>query len=47
MRTYSPPSEIEKERRIIDAGLVSAATIVANYLRGKHKLTFTAHGLRR
>ena len=47
MRTYSAkPSEIEKKWWIIDAdGLVLGrlATIVANYLRGKHKPTFTPH----
>ena len=47
MRTYSAkPSEIEKKWWIIDAeGLVLGrlATIVAMYLRGKHKTTFTPH----
>ena len=47
MRTYSAkPSEIEKKWWIIDAeGLVLGrlATIVAMYLRGKHKPTFTPH----
>tara|TARA_B100001057_G_scaffold498387_1_gene605205 strand:- start:3182 stop:3640 length:459 start_codon:yes stop_codon:yes gene_type:complete len=47
MRTYSAkPSEIEKKWWIIDAeGLVLGrlATIVAIYLRGKHKPTFTPH----
>jgi large subunit ribosomal protein L13 len=47
MRTYSAkPSEIEKKWWIIDAeGLVLGrlATIVAVYLRGKHKPTFTPH----
>ena len=47
MRTYSAkPSEIEKKWGIIDAeGLVLGrlATIVAMYLRGKHKPTFTPH----
>ena len=47
MRTYSAkPSDIEKKWWIIDAeGLVLGrlATIVAMYLRGKHKPTFTPH----
>ena len=47
MRTYSAkPSEIEKKWWIIDAeGLVLGrlATIVAMYLRGRHKPTFTPH----
>ena len=47
MRTYSAkPSEIEKKWWIIDAeGLVLGrlATIVAMYLRGKHKPTLTPH----
>ena len=47
MRTYSAkPSEIEKKWWIIDAeGLVLGrlATIVAMYLRCKHKPTFTPH----
>ena len=47
MRTYSAkPSEIEKKWWIIDAeGIVLGrlATIVAMYLRGKHKPTFTPH----
>ena len=47
MRTYSAkPREIEKKWWIIDAeGLVLGrlATIVAMYLRGKHKPTFTPH----
>ena len=47
MRTYSAkPSEIEEKWWIIDAeGLVLGrlATIVAMYLRGKHKPTFTPH----
>ena len=47
MRTYSAkPSEIGKKWWIIDAeGLVLGrlATIVAMYLRGKHKPTFTPH----
>ena len=47
MRTYSAkPSEIEKKWWIIDAeGLVLGrlATVVAMYLRGKHKPTFTPH----
>lgn len=47
MRTYSAkPSEIEKKWWIIDAeGLVLGrlATIVAMYLRGKHKPSFTPH----
>jgi large subunit ribosomal protein L13 len=47
MRTYSAkPSEIEKKWWIIDAdGLVLGrlATVVAMYLRGKHKTTFTPH----
>ena len=47
MRTYSAkPSEIEKKWWVIDAeGLVLGrlATIVAMYLRGKHKPTFTPH----
>ena len=47
MGTYSAkPSEIEKKWWIIDAeGLVLGrlATIVAMYLRGKHKPTFTPH----
>ena len=47
MRTYSAkPSEIEKKWWIIDAeGLILGrlATIVAMYLRGKHKPTFTPH----
>jgi large subunit ribosomal protein L13 len=47
MRTYSAkPSEIEKKWWVIDAeGLVLGrlATVVAVYLRGKHKTTFTPH----
>jgi large subunit ribosomal protein L13 len=47
MRTYSAkPSEIEKKWWVIDAeGLVLGrlATVVATYLRGKHKTTFTPH----
>jgi large subunit ribosomal protein L13 len=47
MGTYSAkPSEIEKKWWIIDAdGLVLGrlASIVATYLRGKHKPTFTPH----
>ena len=47
MRTYSAkPSEIEKKWWVIDAeGLVLGrlATVVAIYLRGKHKTTFTPH----
>jgi large subunit ribosomal protein L13 len=47
MRTYSAkPSEIEKKWWVIDAeGLVLGrlATVVAKYLRGKHKTTFTPH----
>lgn len=47
MRTYSAkPSEIEKKWWLIDAdGLVLGrlATIVARYLRGKHKTIFTPH----
>jgi len=47
MRTYSAkPSEIEKKWWIVDAeGVVLGrlASIVANYLRGKHKPTFTPH----
>ncbi|WP_420405262.1 50S ribosomal protein L13 [Nisaea sp.] len=45
MRTYSAkPSEIEKKWWIVDAdGMVLGrlATVLANYLRGKHKPTFT------
>ena len=45
MRTYSAkPSEIEKKWWIVDAeGVVLGrlATVLANYLRGKHKPTFT------
>jgi large subunit ribosomal protein L13 len=47
MRTYSAkPSEIEKKWWIVDAeGVVLGrlASILANYLRGKHKPTFTLH----
>lgn len=47
MRTYSAkPSEIEKKWWIVDAdGMVLGrlATVLANYLRGKHKPTFTPH----
>ena len=47
MRTYSAkPSEIEKKWWIVDAeGVVLGrlASILANYLRGKHKPTFTPH----
>jgi large subunit ribosomal protein L13 len=47
MRTYSAkPSEIEKKWWLIDAEdlvLGRLATIVAMYLRGKHKPTFTPH----
>ena len=47
MITYSAkPSEIEKKWWVIDAeGLVLGrlATVVAIYLRGKHKTTFTPH----
>ncbi|HWK45676.1 MAG TPA: 50S ribosomal protein L13 [Stellaceae bacterium] len=47
MKTYSAkPSEIEKGWTVIDAdGLVLGrlASIVANLLRGKHKVTFTPH----
>ena len=40
------PHEVEKKWHIVDAdGLVvgRAATIIANVLRGKHKVTFTPH----
>jgi len=47
MGTYSAkPSEIEKKWWLIDAeGLILGrlASIVAKYLRGKHKPTFTPH----
>ncbi|SDF08675.1 MULTISPECIES: 50S ribosomal protein L13 [Thalassobaculum] len=47
MRTYSAkPSEIEKKWVVVDAeGLVLGrlASVIANYLRGKHKPTFTPH----
>jgi large subunit ribosomal protein L13 len=47
MRTYSAkPSEIEKKWYVVDAdGVVLGrlASIIANYLRGKHKPTFTPH----
>lgn len=47
MKTYSmKASEIDKQWYVIDAtGLVLGrmASIVANYLRGKHKPTFTPH----
>jgi large subunit ribosomal protein L13 len=47
MGTYSAkPSEIEKKWWLVDAeGLVLGrlASIVAKYLRGKHKPTFTPH----
>jgi len=47
MGTYSAkPSEIEKKWWLIDAdGLVLGrlASVVATYLRGKHKPTFTPH----
>ncbi|MBO6562637.1 MAG: 50S ribosomal protein L13 [Nisaea sp.] len=47
MRTYSAkPSEIEKKWWIVDAeGVVLGrlASVLANYLRGKHKPTFTPH----
>ncbi|MEQ8334330.1 50S ribosomal protein L13 [Nisaea sp.] len=47
MRTYSAkPSEIEKKWWIVDAeGMILGrlASVLANYLRGKHKPTFTPH----
>ena len=47
MRTYSAkPSEINKKWWIVDAeGMILGrlATVLANYLRGKHKPTFTPH----
>ena len=47
MRTYSAkPSDIEKKWIMVDAeGLVLCrlASIIAKYLRGKHKPTFTPH----
>jgi len=47
MKTYSAkPSEIEKKWFVIDAdGVVLGrlASIIANYLRGKHKTTYTPH----
>ena len=47
MRTYSAkPSDIEKKWIMVDAeGLVLGrlASIIAKYLRGKHKPTFTPH----
>ena len=47
MRTYSAkPSEIDKKWWIVDAeGMILGrlATVLANYLRGKHKPTFTPH----
>ena len=47
MRTYSAkPSEIEKKWWLVDAdGVVLGrlASVVARYLRGKHKPTFTPH----
>ena len=47
MRTYSAkPSEIEKKWFVVDAdGVVLGrlASIIAQYLRGKHKPTFTPH----
>src|ERR1700748_315483 len=47
MKTYSAkPSDVEKRWTLIDAdGLVLGrlATIIANRLRGKHKVTFTPH----
>lgn len=47
MKTYSmKASEIDKQWYVIDAtGLVLGrmASIIANYLRGKHKPTFTPH----
>jgi large subunit ribosomal protein L13 len=47
MNTYNArPSDVEKKWVLIDAeGLVLGrlATIIANRLRGKHKVTFTPH----
>ena len=47
MRTYSAkPSEIEKKWFVVDANgvvLGRLASIIAKYLRGKHKPTFTPH----
>ncbi|MBY0501662.1 MAG: 50S ribosomal protein L13 [Alphaproteobacteria bacterium] len=47
MRTYSmKASEVDKKWYVIDATdlvLGRLASIVANYLRGKHKPTFTPH----
>jgi large subunit ribosomal protein L13 len=47
MKTYSAKSlEVEREWLLIDAEgqtLGRLATIIANYLRGKHKPTFTRH----
>ncbi len=47
MKTFSQkPAEVEKKWLIIDAEKVvlgRMASIVANYLRGKHKPTFTPH----
>jgi large subunit ribosomal protein L13 len=47
MKTYNiKPADVEKKWILIDAdGLVLGrlATIVANRLRGKHKVTFTPH----
>ena len=47
MRTYSAkPSEIDKKWWLIDAdGVVLGrlASVIARYLRGKHKPTFTPH----
>jgi large subunit ribosomal protein L13 len=47
MKTYTArPSDIEKKWFVIDANnlvLGRLASIVAKYLRGKHKATFTPH----
>jgi len=47
MKTFSQkPAEVEKKWLIIDAEEVvlgRMASVVANYLRGKHKPTFTPH----
>jgi large subunit ribosomal protein L13 len=47
MKTYTAkPSELNKQWTLIDAdGLVLGrlASLIANHLRGKHKVTFTPH----
>ena len=47
MKTYSAkPSDIEKKWLLVDAKdlvLGRAAVLIADFLRGKHKVTFTPH----